>query len=73
MAWDVMVNIPQMFQDSSCEVEIPHTASVKVCTHPNPHGIRQKGIIASLLYCRHVTVAGRDVLKDVGCVIKKDM
>ena len=30
MPWDVMVKIPPMFQDSTCEVEVPHTASVKV-------------------------------------------
>jgi len=32
MPWDVMVNTPQMFQDHCCEVEVPHTASVKVHT-----------------------------------------
>ena len=28
--WDIMVNTPHMFQDTSHEVEVPHTASVKV-------------------------------------------
>ena len=31
MPWDIPVNTPNMFQDASCEVEVPHTASVKVC------------------------------------------
>lgn len=31
MPWDIVVNTPHMFQDASREVEVPHTASVKMC------------------------------------------
>ena len=64
--WDIAVNPPAMFKNSSSRLEVPHTASVKVTLYCSNHDLY------NILFVRLVTVVWEVVLKGVGSVMEEE-